>query len=83
MSKILLVDDEINVLNALQRALLQMFREAPPRRQIVGPLATGCSMLPSGASRVAVWWARPWRTSAGQRVCPGQRCIATSPVGRR
>lgn len=31
MSKILLVDDEINVLNALQRALLQMFRDAPPQ----------------------------------------------------
>ncbi|GJJ03707.1 hypothetical protein RugamoR64_42450 [Duganella rhizosphaerae] len=31
MSKILLVDDEINVLNALQRALLQMLRDAPPQ----------------------------------------------------
>ncbi len=31
MSKILLVDDEINVLNALQRALLQILRDAPPQ----------------------------------------------------
>ncbi|MYN20569.1 response regulator [Rugamonas sp. FT107W] len=31
MSKILLVDDEVNVLNALQRALLQMLRDAPPQ----------------------------------------------------
>ncbi|OEZ54339.1 response regulator [Duganella sp. HH105] len=31
MSKILLVDDEANVLSALQRALLQMFRGAPPQ----------------------------------------------------
>jgi DNA-binding NtrC family response regulator len=31
MSKILLVDDEANVLNALQRALTQALRDAPPQ----------------------------------------------------
>lgn len=31
MNKILLVDDEINVLNALRRALMQIFRDAPPQ----------------------------------------------------